>query len=291
VGCRVSQCVVVCCSMLQSVAVRCRVSQCVAKSISRVVFTRAATDTGMCCSVLQCAAVCYSVLQCVAVCCSVLQCVAVRCSVMQCIAVCCNAMQCVAMRCSALQCVGIDEGIPEIPNSIKSICKVWKYCRDVVRIIDPKDGFLGVDITGRYHFFEKRQHAATHYNTLQRTATHGNTLQHTATHCTTLQHTATPGNTLQHTATHCDTLQHAATRCNTLQHTTTHCYTLQHPATRDRSSRRGCRYTGWQKILHILARDILHKFQRPSHLQGLHTGPWNVPLFHRMAEYPSYDGT
>ena len=30
----------------------------------------------MCCSVLQCVAVCCSVLQCVAVCCSVLQCVA-----------------------------------------------------------------------------------------------------------------------------------------------------------------------------------------------------------------------
>jgi len=33
----------------------------------------------MCCSVLQCVAVCCSVLQCVAVCCSVLQCVAVCC--------------------------------------------------------------------------------------------------------------------------------------------------------------------------------------------------------------------
>ena len=40
----------------------------------------------MCCSVLQCVAVCCSVLQCVAVCCSVLQCVAVCCSVLQCVA-------------------------------------------------------------------------------------------------------------------------------------------------------------------------------------------------------------
>ena len=36
----------------------------------------------VCCSVLQCVAVCCSVLQCVAVCCSALQCVAVRCSVL-----------------------------------------------------------------------------------------------------------------------------------------------------------------------------------------------------------------
>jgi len=48
----------------------------------------------VCCSVLQCVAVecmyLLSVLQCVAVCCSVLQCVAVCCSVLQCVAVCCS---------------------------------------------------------------------------------------------------------------------------------------------------------------------------------------------------------
>jgi len=51
--------------VLQCVAVCCSVLQCVALSV--------------CCSVLQCLAVCciVSVLQCVAVCCSVLQCVAV----------------------------------------------------------------------------------------------------------------------------------------------------------------------------------------------------------------------
>jgi len=54
---------------------------------------------------------------------------------------------------------------------------------------------------------------------LQHTATHCNTLQHTATHCNTLQHTATHGNTRQHTATHCNTRQHTATHCNTLQST------------------------------------------------------------------------
>ena len=54
----------------------------------------------MCCSVLQCVAVCYSVLQCVAVCFSVLQCVTVCCSVLQCAAVCCSVLQCVAVCCS-----------------------------------------------------------------------------------------------------------------------------------------------------------------------------------------------
>ena len=57
----------------------------------------------VCCSVLQCVAVCCSVLQCVAVCCSVLQCVAVCCSVLQCAAVCCIVLQCVAVCCSVLQ--------------------------------------------------------------------------------------------------------------------------------------------------------------------------------------------
>jgi len=61
----------------------------------------------VCCSVLQCVAVCCSVLQCVAVCCSVLQCVAVRCSMLQCVAVRCSVFQCVAACCSVLQCVAV----------------------------------------------------------------------------------------------------------------------------------------------------------------------------------------
>ena len=67
--------VVVCCGVLQCVAVRCSVLQCVA----------------VCCSVLQCVTVCYSVLQCVAVCFSELQCVSY-------VAVCCIALQCVVPR-------------------------------------------------------------------------------------------------------------------------------------------------------------------------------------------------
>jgi len=51
----------------------------------------------VCCSALQCVAVRCSVLQCIAVCCSALQCVAVRCSVLQCVAVCCSVLQCVAV--------------------------------------------------------------------------------------------------------------------------------------------------------------------------------------------------
>jgi len=53
---------------------------------------------GVCCSVLQFAAVCFGVLQCVTVCCSVLQYVAVCCSVLQCVAI---VLQCVAMCCSS----------------------------------------------------------------------------------------------------------------------------------------------------------------------------------------------
>jgi len=69
------QCVVLCCSVMQSGAVYCsalqRVESCVAA----------------CCSVLQRVAACCSVLQrvaaCVVMCCSVLQCAVVCCSVLQ----------------------------------------------------------------------------------------------------------------------------------------------------------------------------------------------------------------
>jgi len=57
----------------------------------------------VCCSVLQSVAMCCSVLQCVAVCCSALQCVATYCSVLQCVTVCCSMLQCVAVFRSVLQ--------------------------------------------------------------------------------------------------------------------------------------------------------------------------------------------
>jgi len=42
-----------------------------------------------------------------------------------------------------------------------------------------------VEAIKRTYQLRKRQHTATHCNTLQHTATHYNTLQHTATHCMT----------------------------------------------------------------------------------------------------------
>jgi len=118
------QCVALCCSVLQHVAVHRGVSRCV------VVMERILQSVcAVCCSVLrrgnifcawflQCVAMscndemsfavsscrvlqgvagCCRVLQCVAVCCSVLQIVAVFCSVLQCVAVCCVAVCCVAV--------------------------------------------------------------------------------------------------------------------------------------------------------------------------------------------------
>jgi len=76
------QCVAVCCSELQFVAVWCKVLQCVAVCCS--VFSH--TNFRICCSailLLYCGVeVCFSRLQCVAACCSVLQRVAVCCSVL-----------------------------------------------------------------------------------------------------------------------------------------------------------------------------------------------------------------
>jgi len=60
-----SQCVAVCCSALQCVAVYSSDDQ--RKNVNRVVFTRGGC-TAVCCSALQCVAVCCSVLQCVALC-------------------------------------------------------------------------------------------------------------------------------------------------------------------------------------------------------------------------------
>jgi len=61
----------------------------------------------VCCSVLQRVAVCRSVPWCVAVCCSVLQCVAVYCSVSQCVAECCSELHFVIVCGSVLQCVAV----------------------------------------------------------------------------------------------------------------------------------------------------------------------------------------
>ena len=87
----------VCCSVLQSVAVCCSVCLYLELCLDLDLNGLTVHSGGLCCSVLQCVAVCCSVLQCVAVCCSVLQCVAVCCSVLQCVAVYCSVLQCVAV--------------------------------------------------------------------------------------------------------------------------------------------------------------------------------------------------
>ena len=76
---RVVQCVAVCCSVLQFVAV-CTLGNTLQHTATHFRF------------VLQFVAVCCRVLPFVAVCCSVLQCVVVCCSVLQCVAVCCSVL-------------------------------------------------------------------------------------------------------------------------------------------------------------------------------------------------------
>jgi len=97
--------VVVCCSVLQCVAV-----------------LGAVYCGAVCCNVLQCVAVCCSswcsVLRCIAAHCNVFQCIAVtRCSELhthpdifvsaQCVVVYCGVLQCVTVYCSVLQCVAV----------------------------------------------------------------------------------------------------------------------------------------------------------------------------------------
>jgi len=90
------QCVTVCCSELQWVAVGCSEYN---KLFILLYLHRSRRQTRRCyiVNVLQCVPVCASVLQCGAVCYSVVQCVAVCCSVVQCAAVCC-ALICVQCR-------------------------------------------------------------------------------------------------------------------------------------------------------------------------------------------------
>jgi len=89
----VSQCVVVCRSVLQCVETLTSVNsiRCVAVCCSvlqSVACAQSSRHTGQCRYDRECVAVCSNVLQCVAVCCSVLQCVAVSYCVLQYVAVC-----------------------------------------------------------------------------------------------------------------------------------------------------------------------------------------------------------
>jgi len=132
---------VVCCSLLQYVAVGCSRLHCVAVCCSDAQNEERSgapgTSRGPCkCGrpycVLQCVAVCCCALQCNAMCGVVLPCVAVCCSVLQCVVVmykmknneahqqlqgalikmgghvvCCSVLQCVAVCCSVLQSVAV----------------------------------------------------------------------------------------------------------------------------------------------------------------------------------------
>ena len=90
------QCVAVCCSVLQCVAVRMK------RNCPKI---KAPVFDAVCCSVLQWVAVGCRVLQCVAVCCSVLQCV-------------CSVLQCAAVRCSVLQHTSARETFALLAGSI-----------------------------------------------------------------------------------------------------------------------------------------------------------------------------
>ena len=118
----------VCCSMLQCVAVfMSRIMWKMQKHHAPLQFPCTNSDkcVAVCCSVLQFVAMCCSVFHCVAVCRSVLQCVAVfmrrimlkhhatvtifpartQIIVLQCVAVCFSVLYCVALSCIVLQCV------------------------------------------------------------------------------------------------------------------------------------------------------------------------------------------
>jgi len=95
--------VVVCCSVLQGVAVCCSVLQCVVTRATSKCHRAPDLDlpTAVRCNALHCAAVCSSMccwLRCVAACCSVLQRVAACCSVLQYDAVCCSVLQAAASK-------------------------------------------------------------------------------------------------------------------------------------------------------------------------------------------------
>jgi len=68
-------------------------------SLKASIDTLSNAEMMVCCSVVQCVAVYCSVWQCVAVISSVLQCVAVCCSVLQCVAVCRSVVHCGAVCC------------------------------------------------------------------------------------------------------------------------------------------------------------------------------------------------
>jgi len=185
----------------------------------------------VCCSVLQCVAVCCSVLQCVVVCVavwySVLQCVAVRCSVLQCVAVGeIHRMSSLYWSTSAKQPCIFFLGLLKRRQRLTAVRNLQKTLGQNVQKSLKCQRWCSGGRPEKQKWFVCNTNLLPAYN---RTCTSArNTCfkrhsrrQHTATHCNTLQYTTTHCNTLQHTATHCNTLQHTATHCNTLQHTKT----------------------------------------------------------------------
>ena len=185
---------------------------------------RALQCVAVCCSVLQCVAVrIESALQCVAVRIeSALQCVAVRISTCKYYSKHCNAGRCVGSGLvdilTAIQCNALDHMLQHTATRVLASCSLHEletgrqsHCTTLQHTASLLIAHCNA-----------LQRTATHCSTLQHTAAHCGTLQHTTTHYNTLQHTATHCNTLQHTATHCNTLQHTATHCNMPQRRAQH---------------------------------------------------------------------
>jgi len=177
----VLQCVAVCCSVLQSCVV-------VSYKTSRLQEFPETIEV-LCCSVLQCVAVCCSVLQCVAVCYCAVYCAAVCCSVLQCVAVCCSVLQCVAVCCRLQR---FPESI-EMPFPEREGCMYTQVLHHTATHCNTLQHTAAHCNTLQHTatHCNTLQHTATHCNTLQHTATHCNTLHHTAPHCNTLQHAVT----------------------------------------------------------------------------------------------------
>ena len=119
---RLLQCVPVCCSALQCVAMRHSVLQCAAVCCSAGSITEISNATAPKPSPFGND---FSLLHCVAVCCSVMQCVVMCCSVLQCFALCCTVLQCVAVPCASKK----SQTPPHPPRRhsemVVDCCRVW----------------------------------------------------------------------------------------------------------------------------------------------------------------------
>jgi len=123
------QCVAVCCSVLQCVAVPC------------VAVCGSVQCVAVCCSVFQCVAASCSALQYVAVCCRVLPCVALCGSVRQCVAMCCSVLQCVAVCRSVSQCVAVYHSVLQ-PSYHSSLSHSHCLSQNITQSL-PKSKHLG----------------------------------------------------------------------------------------------------------------------------------------------------